>query len=78
MAKSEQKKIPYYIPKTKGNTDDEVVLVNGKATQIPKGIHVELTPEVAEVLMNAEEQKSFAVDVMTAYEDEYREKEHNL
>lgn len=71
-------KVSIRIPKERGNTDDAVVIVNGRATQIPKGKWCDVSPAVAEVLNNASAQKDASIDLMSDLQNEYNDNKSSL
>ena len=59
------KKVKIKIPKTRENSDDVYVAVNGKSFLIKRGETVEVPEYVAEVLEHSEEMQASAME----YED---------
>ena len=59
------KTVKIKIPKTRENTDDVYVAVNGKSFLIKRGVSVEVPAYVAEVLEHSEEMQAESME----YED---------
>lgn len=75
--KPERVKIKLYKDRGKFS-EDVTVIVNGKAYIIKRGVEVEVPPEVAAVLANADEQRGYAVDYMQGLTDEFENKAKNM
>lgn len=56
------KKVKIKIPKTRDNTDDVYVAVNGRSFLIKRGEYVEVPDFVAEVLQHQEEMLAEAME----------------
>lgn len=65
------KKVKIKIPKTRDNSDDVYVAVNGRSFLIKRGEYVEVPEYVAEVLQHQEEMLAEAM----AYEEAAKPKE---
>ena len=71
--KSEEPRVRIIVPYIEGEDPEQVVGVNGKFYQIRKGVYVDVPPEVAEVLENANMQMVRAREFQAEYEGKGKE-----
>lgn len=61
-AKEEDNRVSIMIPFIEGEDPEVTVWVNDHVTKIKKGVQVRVTPEVAEVLQNSNQQMMVAME----------------
>lgn len=69
----EPERVRIIVPYIEGEDPEQVVGVNGKFYQIRKGVYVDVPPEVAEVLENANMQMVRAREFQAEYEGKGKE-----
>lgn len=68
-------KVKVFIPKTRKDEPDAYVCINGKGTLIKRGIEVEVSQEVAEVLKHSQRSDAIAMEYIEKMEAAAAEKE---
>ena len=72
------KKVTINIPKTRDDKGDVYVCVNGRSVLIKRGVNVEVSPEVAEVLKHSQDADLAAMEFIERMEAQYEGKFKNM
>lgn len=71
-------KVTVNIPKTRDDKGDVYVCVNGRGVLIKRGVNVEVSPEVAEVLRHSQDADLRAMEAVETLEAQYEGKFKNI
>lgn len=75
---ADKKKVTVNIPKTRDDKGDVYVCVNGRSALIKRGVNVEVSPEIAEVLKHSQDADIRAMEMMESLEAASAEKFKNV